>query len=80
LELAFVQRERGPVNEALDALRSQLKACEEQHGAVLAALAAHESSMTPLNAMFTYQVSAELAGLARRCGDVGDQLDLLLAR
>ncbi|MEM9313058.1 MAG: DUF47 family protein [Pseudomonadota bacterium] len=80
LELAFVQRERGPVNEALDALSSQLEACEAQHRGALGALAEHESSMTPMNAMFTYQVCAELAALARRCGDVGDQLDLLLAR
>ncbi len=80
LELAFVQRERGPVNDALDALRSQLEACEAQHSTVLEALAEHESSMAPINAMFAYQVSAELAELARRCSDVGDQLDLLLAR
>jgi len=80
LEMAFVQRERGPVNDALDALRSELEHCEEQYRTVLGALVAGEAALAPVDAALLYASCAALADVARRCSDVGDQLELLLAR
>lgn len=80
LELAFMHNERGPVREALDALGEQLKRCEEEHRRLLAELNEQESSLPPVDVMLLQQTAAALAGLALRCSDVGDQLDLLLAR
>ena len=80
LELAFMQHERGPVHEALDALGEQLARCEEEHKRLLTELNQQESSLPPVDVMLLQQTAAALAGLALRCSDVGDQLDLLLAR
>ncbi|MEE4280063.1 MAG: DUF47 family protein [Halieaceae bacterium] len=80
LELAFVQRQRGPVNTALDSLMEQLSRCDGQQRAVLEALVLQEATLAPVDAMMLYQATAALADLARRCGDVGEQLELLLAR
>ena len=80
LELAFVQHERGPVNDALEALRAELGHCDEQHRRVLGVLVASENSLGPVDAALLYTSCAALADLARRCSDVGEQLELLLAR
>jgi predicted phosphate transport protein (TIGR00153 family) len=80
LELAFMQNERGPVHKALDALREQLAQCEEQHRRLLGELNEQEATLPAVDVMLLHQAGAALAGLALRCSDVGDQLDLLLAR
>lgn len=80
LELAFMQNERGPVREALESLGEQLRRCEDEHRSLLAELTFEEASLPPVDVMLMQQTAAALAGLALRCSDVGDQLDLLLAR
>ena len=80
LELAFSGRERGPVHEALAALDEQLLQCEAWKQRLLEAIAASESTLPPIDALLLYRNADSLAELAQRCRDVGDQLDLLLAR
>jgi predicted phosphate transport protein (TIGR00153 family) len=80
LEMAFVQRERGPVHEALDKLKQQLSECEEHQHHLLTELVQQEASLAPVDAVLLYGTIGDLADLARRCSEVGDQLELLLAR
>ncbi len=80
LELAFSAKERGPVHEALDALRAQLGLCDLEVQNLLSEIVACEASLPPVDAMLLYRSADALSELARRCRDVGDQLDLLLAR
>lgn len=80
LELAFMQHERGPVHVAMDALRQQLNRCDEEHRRLLEELIIEEASLPVLDALLLHQTAAALEQLALCCSDVGDQLDLLLAR
>lgn len=80
LELAFSNRERGPVHEALDALREQLSLFDEEKQQLLMEIAAREASLAPVDAVLLYRCAEALGEVAGGCRDVGDQLDLLLAR
>jgi predicted phosphate transport protein (TIGR00153 family) len=80
LEVAFSGHEHGPVHEALDALREQMDACDVQGQRLITEIVAAEASLPPVDAALLYRTADDLAQLAQRCSDVGDQLDLLLAR
>lgn len=80
LEMAFTSREHGPVHAALGALSERLAHCEAAQERALAAIAAQEPSLPAVDAMLLYRLTESLGQLALRCGDVGEQLALLLAR
>lgn len=80
LELAFTHKERGPIDNALEALFKRLEHCDDRQRQLIAAVAAQEDTLSPIDAMLLYQLADTLGQLVLRCGDVGEQLDLLLAR
>jgi len=80
LEVAFSGHERGPIHEALEALRIQMAACDATGQELITELVAAEAALPPVDAALLYRTVDALTGLAQRCSDVGDQIDLLLAR
>lgn len=80
VELAFMHRERGPVDAALEALTERVTRCNEVQQSLVLAIAAHESALPAVDAVLLYQLADALGQLALRCGDAGEQLALLLAR
>ena len=80
LEVAFAHRERSPVDRALEALRSQLGSCNAQQTAFLEAVAVDEATLGAVDAMLLYRVADRIGDIIRCCHDVGERLELLLAR
>ena len=80
LEVAFTHKESGPVDAALGALRSRVERCDEQQTEFLEAIARREGDLPPVDAVMLYRLGEGLSDIILRCQEVGEQLELLLAR
>jgi predicted phosphate transport protein (TIGR00153 family) len=80
LEVAFTHKERGPVDLALEALRGHLARCEARQTALIETIAADEATLSAVDAMLLYRIAEGMGDIIRRCHEVGEQLELLLAR
>ena len=80
LELAFTRKERGPVDEALGALRRQLGEGEARQTALIEAIAADEATLGAVDTLLLYRVADGIGDIIQRCHEIGEQLELLLAR
>jgi len=76
----FGKRERKIMEKMLNSLSRQARRCDTQQLRLLRYLSKIEGSMPALDAVFCYQIAAALAQLADACSEVGEQLELLLAR
>jgi predicted phosphate transport protein (TIGR00153 family) len=80
LTQGFGQHERKIMEKMLAALDRRLARTATQRRALLTTLSKTEGTLSPLDAMFFYQLFEQFAHLARACADVGEQLELLIAR
>jgi len=78
-EQGFGKHERKTMAKLLTALDRQVQRCESSHKRLFRQICKNEESIGPLDAMFCYRVVEDLDQLANACGEVGEQLDLLLA-
>ncbi|EED32083.1 hypothetical protein TIGR00153 [gamma proteobacterium NOR5-3] len=76
----FGKRERRIMEKMLISLERQVRRCDAQQQRLVRQLSKTEDSFPVLDAVFYYQIAAALAQLADACGEVGEQLELLLAR
>ncbi|MFK8042533.1 DUF47 family protein [Congregibacter brevis] len=76
----FGQRERKIMEKMLGSLERQVRRCDAQQQRLVRQLGKTEDSFPVLDAVFYYQIATALAQLADACGEVGEQLELLLAR
>lgn len=79
LEQGFGRRERQHVIRLLDALGRQVARCDAQQLRLTRQVRRQEKALDALDAVFLYQLLQDLSGVASHCGDVGEQLHLLLA-
>jgi len=79
IEQGFGDNERQRIDGFLDALDRQQTEGRELNQHFLRGIAASEEHLGTLDAMFMYRISDQLQAVARACGDVGEQLRLLLA-
>jgi hypothetical protein len=71
--------EAKPLERALSALDRQCKRCGEQQRRCIEVLGAQESSLSPVDAMFLYQLIGDLDRLVEYIDEVGEQLRLIMA-
>ncbi|WOJ92518.1 DUF47 family protein [Congregibacter variabilis] len=76
----FGKHERKIMQKMLGSLDRQVRRCDTQQQRLVRQLSRTEDSFPVLDAIFYYQIAAALAQLADACGEVGEQLELLLAR
>ena len=79
LEQGFGSRERNKVRKMLTTLNRQVARCDREQQKLFQQISKHETSTSPVDVMFYYQICTALGALANACGEVGEQLDLLLA-
>lgn len=80
LTQGFGTRERRVMEKMLAALHKQLARCETQQQKLLRHIVKSEADHDPLESMFHYQIAQHLAALSRALRDLGEQLDLLIAK
>ncbi len=80
LEQGFGRHERRYVTRMLDALGRQVQRCNAQQLRLAQQLRKQEDKLDALDGLFLYQLMQELNAIADQCGDVGEQLHLLLAQ
>lgn len=76
----FGKRERKVVEKLLTSLERNVQRCNLQQQRLLRNLSKTEENLPVLDVIFYYQITATLGELGDACGEVGEQLDLLLAR
>jgi predicted phosphate transport protein (TIGR00153 family) len=76
----FGKHERKVVEKLLTSLERNVQRCDLQQQRLLVNLSKTEESLPVLDVVFYYQIAATLGELGDACGEVGEQLDLLLAR
>ena len=79
LEQGFGRRERQHVTRLLDALGRQVARCDAQQLRLARQVHKQEKTLDALDALLLYRLMQDLNGVASQCGDVGEQLHLLLA-
>ena len=79
LEQGFGRRERQHVTRLLDALGRQVARCDAQQLRLTRQVRKQEKALDALDALLLYRLMQDLNGVASQCGDVGEQLHLLLA-
>lgn len=80
LTQGFGTRERKAMEKMLTALQRQLTRCATQQQKLLREIVRQENTATPVESMFQYQIAGHLEQLARTLRDLGEQLDLLIAK
>ncbi|MFT7287430.1 MAG: putative phosphate transport protein (TIGR00153 family) [Halieaceae bacterium] len=80
IETGFGGRERKTVEKMLVTLDRLVQRCDAQHERLFRQLCRSEDTLPPLDVMFYYQIAAALDSLASACGEIGEQLRLLLAQ
>lgn len=76
----FGKRERKIMEKMLKSISRQARRCDTQQLRLLRHLSKTEGNVPALDAVFYYQIATALAALADACTEVGEQLELLLAR
>lgn len=76
----FGSQERKIMDKMLSSLARQVQRCDTQQQRLVREIGKSEASVATLDAIFYYQIAATLAQLADACGEIGEQLELLLAR
>lgn len=79
IEQGFGGHERTRVRKMLTALERQVQRCDREQQKLFQQICKHEGSSPAVDVMFHYQICTALGALAASCGEVGEQLDLLLA-
>jgi predicted phosphate transport protein (TIGR00153 family) len=79
IEQGFGKHERKAMAKLLTALERQVQRCDASQKRLFRQLRKCEEAHSPLDMMFCYQIVEDLDHLAHACGEVGEQLDLLLA-
>lgn len=79
LAQGFGKRESKRMEKMLSTLDKQVSRCDAQYQRLFRQLCKLESSLSAVDAMFTFQIAATLDRLAKACGSVGEQLELLSA-
>ncbi len=80
IEQGFGKNEHRMMDKMLASLDRQVQRCDAQQQRLFRQICKSEESLPVLDAVFYYQIAAALGQLSEACGEVGEQLDLLLAR
>lgn len=80
IEQGFGKNEHRLMDKILSSLERQVQRCDVQQQRLFRQICKSEDSLPLLDAIFYYQIAAALGQLSDACGEVGEQLDLLLAR
>lgn len=80
LTQGFGQHESRKMEKMIASLDRQLDRCAAQRDKLRKQVVKNEGSETALDNIFQYQLVDSLAAIAYACGDVGEQLELLIAR
>lgn len=76
----FGNHERKTMEKMLGTLDKQVGRCHTQRERLLSRLLQLEATLSPLDALFQYQLASELEQLVHLCSAIGEQIDLLIAR
>lgn len=80
LTQGFGNHERKTMEKMIATLDKQLRRCGTQQQKLLRQIARSEGSQGDLDVMFQYQLAERLVQLAKACSDIGEQLELLIAK
>jgi predicted phosphate transport protein (TIGR00153 family) len=80
IEQGFGKHERKAMAKLLSGIDRQVQRCDASHKRLFRQLRkCEEDAENPLDLVFCYRIVEDLDRLAQACGEVGEQLDLLLA-
>lgn len=79
LSQGFGKREQKRMAKMLTGIEREVLRCNRQHRRLFQHICKTEASLAAVDAMFYFDICAKLKRLTDACGDVGEQLELLVA-
>ncbi|GAB5412522.1 MAG: TIGR00153 family protein [Congregibacter sp.] len=79
LTQGFGKHEQKRMAKMLTSLEREVVRCGRQHRRFFQQICKEENNLPPVDALFYYDICAALKRLTDACGDVGEQLELLVA-